>query len=135
MRRDPRSLHISRVELSEAQHDAFLALCAEFTTQMAMQRPSEDWEYLSDLLDRFLQESFSRIQATGVASNLTVSEWRHLQTRFAEEVYASFGKIPPRLDARELGESPLSIRCLVCDRPHLISSCPVVGQTSLPAGR
>lgn len=125
MRRNPSSLLISAGELSDMQHCAYLALCKEFTARMLKERPAEDWECLPDILDGSLSESFSRVKALGLVSCLTLDEWRHLQTRFTEEVYVSFNAVPPTLDWRLLGEQPLAVRCFICDQAHLVPSCPI----------
>ena len=125
MRRDPRSLFVSLDELSNGQRSAYFALCTEFTALMLSDRPSKEWECLPGLLDNLLRESCSRVKALGSTGCLTTGEWRHLQTRFMEEVYGSFNAVPPSLDAHLLGEQPLTVRCLVCNQAHLIPSCPI----------
>lgn len=116
MRRDPCSLFVSESELSATELNAFRALCSEFVDQMSTERPREEWECLPDLLDRLLQDSFGRVQATEAKARLAQDEWRHLQTRFAETVYASFGVAPPRLDHQELGTDPWLFVALFASR-------------------
>lgn len=110
-------LFVDPHELNGYQWPVYQLLCFEFLRLLKMPRPNGDWECLPAVLDEVLLQTRQNVDPI----RLSKTEWDHLQTRFAEEVYASFNATPPSTeDLSQTKDSLLLVRCVHCDRRHPI---------------